>query len=156
MPRKRIGDPAASTIKLPCTLRAPCLSTTDPAGVGDGGVGGVGDGGGEGGVGDGGGEGGDGGEGTDPQLGLGALGSKVPVHSSQLDAESWHHPVSSSPQSPQSAPNLQQPPPPPGGEGEGEGEGSDPPHQFPPHCPQMLEDCEQYSPGALQPVHPPP
>jgi len=52
--------------------------------VGDGGVGG--DGGGEGG-GDGGGEGGEGGEGTDPQLGLAALGSKVPVHTSQFDAD---------------------------------------------------------------------
>merc|ERR1719517_326507 len=48
------------------------------------------------------------------------LGSKVPVHSAQLEADWWHHPVPSSPQSPQSAPNLQQPLP---GEGVGEGAG---------------------------------
>merc|ERR1719277_1776441 len=49
------------------------------------------------------------------------LGSKVPVHVAQLEADWWHHPVPSSPQSPQSAPNLQQPLPP------GEGEGLPPP-----------------------------
>merc|ERR1719382_73210 len=48
------------------------------------------------------------------------LGSKMPVHTSQLEADWWHHPVPSSPQSPQSASNLQQPPP---GDGFGEGVG---------------------------------
>merc|ERR1719382_1511595 len=47
------------------------------------------------------------------------LGSKVPVHSAQLEADWWHHPVPSSPQSPQSASNLQQPLPTGVGVGEG-------------------------------------
>merc|ERR1719192_3097228 len=57
------------------------------------------------------------GAGLPPQPGEGPLGSKLPVHSAQLEADKWHHPVPSSPQSPQSAPNLQQPPEPPPGEG---------------------------------------
>merc|ERR1719379_353880 len=56
--------------------------------------------------------------------GAGPLGSKLPVHSAQLEADWWHHPVPSSPQSPQSAPNLQHPPPPGEGFGEGTGEGT--------------------------------
>merc|ERR1719192_435493 len=47
------------------------------------------------------------------QPGAGPLGSKLPVQVAQLEADSWHHPVPSSPQSPQSAPNLQHPPLPP-------------------------------------------
>jgi len=63
--------------------------------------------------------------GEPPQPGGGEpVGSKVPVHWSQLEADWWHHPVPSSPQSPQSAPNRQQPLPP--GEGLGEGEGFPP------------------------------
>jgi len=68
-------------------------------------LGGVG--GGEGGEG---GEGGDGGEGDPPHDGAEALESKLPVHTAQLLADWWHQPVPSSPQSPQLAPNLQQPP----------------------------------------------
>merc|ERR1719436_1144124 len=104
----------------------PCLSTgvCGPglglgACVGVGGEGGVGAivGVGAGGVG---GDGGDGGgEGDPPQDGREALASKVPVQTSQLLADRWHQPVPSSPQSPQSAPNLQQPPPVTGGVGAG-------------------------------------
>merc|ERR1719492_152087 len=47
------------------------------------------------------------------QPGDGALASKFPPHSAQFEADPWHHPVPSIPQSPQSASNLQQPPPPP-------------------------------------------
>jgi len=61
-------------------------------GVGDGGVG-------------------DGGEGDGPPHdGADPLESKLPVHTAQLLADSWHQPVPSSPQSPQLPPNLQQPP----------------------------------------------
>jgi len=42
MPFNLIGDPFLSTILFPDTLKAPCCSTTVPAGVGDGGVGGDG------------------------------------------------------------------------------------------------------------------
>merc|ERR1719336_705245 len=89
-------------------------------GDGDGGVGGAG------GVGTGdGGVGGAGGVGTGAGAsplhdGAGALVSKVPVQMSQFAADWWHQPVLSSPQSPQSAPNLQQPPE-VGGAGPGEG-----------------------------------
>merc|ERR1719336_2418344 len=89
-------------------------------GDGDGGVGGAG------GVGTGdGGVGGAGGVGTGAgasplHAGAGALASKVPVQMSQFAADWWHQPVLSSPQSPQSAPNLQQPPE-AGGAGPGEG-----------------------------------
>jgi len=89
------------------------------------GTGGVGDGaGGTGGVGGAGGVGT--GAGTSPlHDGAGALASKVPVQISQFAADKWHQPVLSSPQSPQSAPNLQQPPE-AGGAGPGEG-GAGPP-----------------------------
>jgi len=74
------------------------------AGPGDGGVGGVGT-----------------GAGASPlHAGAGALASKVPVQISQFAADWWHQPVLSSPQSPQSSPNLQQPPE-AGGAGPGEG-----------------------------------
>merc|ERR1719162_2706366 len=102
MPRRSTGEPCEPTILLPLTLSAPCCSTTEPAGVGEGGEGGVG------GVGRGEGEGP-----PPPQPGDGPAGSKEPVHVSQLDADWWHQPVPSSPQSPQSASNLQQPPLPP-------------------------------------------
>jgi len=61
--------------------------------------------------GDGGGEGGDGGEGDPPppQDGVALEESNVPVHTAQFDADRWHQPVPSSPQSPQLPPNLQQP-----------------------------------------------
>jgi len=42
MPFNLTGDPFLSTILFPDTLKAPCRSTTVPAGVGDGGVGGDG------------------------------------------------------------------------------------------------------------------
>jgi len=42
MPFNLIGEPFLSTILLPDTLKAPCRSTTVPAGVGDGGDGGDG------------------------------------------------------------------------------------------------------------------
>jgi len=45
-----------------------------------------------------------------PHDGVEALESKLPVHTAQLLADWWHQPVPSSPQSPQLAPNLQQPP----------------------------------------------
>jgi len=68
-------------------------------------VGGVG-----GGEGDGDGDGDGEGDPPPPHDGAEALESKLPVHTAQLLADWWHQPVPSSPQSPQLAPNLQQPP----------------------------------------------
>merc|ERR1719336_967753 len=98
------------------------MSGTGDGDGGDGGAGGVGTG--DGGVGGAGGIGT--GAGASPlHDGAGALASKVPVQMSQLAADWWHQPVLSSPQSAQSAPNLQQPPV-AGGAGPGEG-GAGPP-----------------------------
>merc|ERR1719436_1259722 len=75
------------------------------------------------------------------QPGDGALASKFPPHWAQFEADPWHHPVPSSPQSPQSASNLQHPPLP-----------LPPPPQFPsPRMEQRMKRPDALSWPSAQP-----
>jgi len=100
-------------------------------------------------------DGGDG-EGDPEHDGALAPESKLPVHAAQLEADEWHQPVPSLPQSPQEDPNLQQPPPGAGAEVDG-GDGEGDPAAVTltsAHCVQICGVCSQsqrkdntYSPG---------